>query len=95
MNLQYTAALSCMSQRFYQALVRGANKQYFHQDVPTDLLTTNKQFGCLHCSQQVASTRKIWCHGVCNMMSSTILCCAIVPALREKKIHKIRNEYLI
>ena len=61
-------------QRRYQELVCGANKQsYFHHDVPTDLLVTNKQYGCLCCSWQVASTRKIWCNGVCDMMSSTII----------------------
>ena len=38
----------------------------------TDLSATNKQFRCLHRSQQVPLTCKIWCKGVCDMMSSTI-----------------------
>ena len=29
-------------------------------DVPANLLATNKQFGCLYRSRQVASSRKIW-----------------------------------
>ena len=72
MNLQHTTALK--AQRHYRACVRGANKQsYFAHDVPTDLLATNKQFGCLHYSGQVALTHKIWFNGVCDVMSSTIL----------------------
>ena len=72
MNLQYTTALK--AQRHYRAHVRGANKQsHFPHDVSTDLLTTNKQFGCLHYSGQVALTHKIWCNVVCDVMSSTIL----------------------
>ena len=73
LNLQYTAALGCMSLKDItkHLFMMQTNSHIF--TMMFQLLATNKQFGCLHHSQQVASTRKIWCNGVCDMMSSTIL----------------------
>ena len=75
MNHQYTAALGCMLLKDvtkYLFVVQ-TNSHIFTIFSPTDLLATNKQFGCLYHSWQVASTPKIWCNGVRDMMSSTIL----------------------